>query len=96
MLMRTTMKSITQQVLPVLRRNKITRAGIFGSYTKGVQGKRSDVDIIIEPPAGIGFGFSGIKGQLEKTLGKKVDLVTYSGLNPLLKEKILNEEVRIL
>ena len=94
--MLTKMDSIKRQVLPVLRKNKVRRAGIFGSYARGASKGRSDVDIIIEPPKGIGFGFSGIKIELEETLGKKVDLVTYKGLNPHLKERILSEEVRIL
>ncbi|MBI2576569.1 nucleotidyltransferase family protein [Candidatus Woesearchaeota archaeon] len=87
---------IKKRALLVLRKNKVTRAGIFGSYAKGNPKKMSDVDIVIEPPKGIGFGFSGIKVELEDTLGKKVDLVTYNGLNPYLKERILREEVRIL
>ena len=34
--------------------------------------------------------------ELEKKLRKKVDVVTYDSLNPLLKDRILREEVRIL
>ena len=34
--------------------------------------------------------------ELEKELSKKVDLITYGGINPLLKKQILNEEVKIL
>lgn len=90
------LSSIKRRVIPILKRNKVQRAGIFGSYAKGVPRKRSDIDIIIEPPKGIGFGFAGIKVELEKSLGKKVDLVTYRGLNPYLKERILKEEVRLL
>lgn len=63
---------------------------------RGEQTKKSDIDIIVEPPKGIGFGFVGIQTELEKTLGKKVDLLTYKGLSPYLKKDILKEEVRIL
>ena len=34
--------------------------------------------------------------ELEKRLGKKVDLLTYGGINHLLRERILNEEMRII
>jgi len=80
----------------VLKKNKVRKAGIFGSYVRGEQKKNSDIDIIIELPRGIGFGFVGIANQLENTLKKKVDLVTYNGLSPYLKDEILNSEVRIL
>lgn len=90
------LSSIKKRAIPILKRNKVKKAGVFGSYAKGVPKERSDIDIIIEPPRGIGFGFAGIKVELEKTFRKKVDLVTYNGLSPHLKEKILSEEVRIL
>ncbi len=90
------LSSIKRRVIPILKRNKVKKAGVFGSYAKGFPEERSDIDIIIEPPRGIGFGFAGIKIELEKNLGKKVDLVTYNGLSPYLKDKILKEEVRIL
>ncbi len=90
------LSSIKRRAIPILKRNKVKKAGIFGSYAKGVPKTRSDIDIIIEPPRGIGFGFAGIKNELEKNLGKKVDLVTYNSLSPHLKERILKEEVRIL
>ena len=72
------------------------KAGLFGSYVRGEQKKSSDIDIIIEPPKGIGFGFVGIQQELEKVLGKKVDLLTYKGLSPYLRKYILKEEVKIL
>ena len=89
-------KEIKFKIIPILRRNKIKKAGIFGSYAKGRQNKNSDVDIIVEPPKGIGFGFVRIAYDLEKALNKKVDLLTYKGINPLLKKRILGEEVRII
>jgi len=37
----------------------------------------------------------GLKYELEKILGKKVDLLTYNAINPLLKEYIYKDEVKI-
>ncbi len=88
--------TIIRKVVPILRKNKITKAGIFGSYARGEQKKNSDVDIVVTPPKNIGFGFVGIQFELEKALGKKVDLVTYKSLNRHIKKDILHEEVRIL
>lgn len=89
-------QSIKELALPILKKNKVKRAGIFGSYTSGKQKKKSDIDIIIVPPKGVGFGFAGIQYELQGALKKKVDLVTYNSLHPSLKKKILAEEVRIL
>ncbi len=87
---------IKPKILEVLKKNKVKKAGIFGSYSKGKQKKNSDVDILIEPPKGIGFGFFTISIELEEKLGKKVDLLTYRGINPLLRKRILDQEVRII
>ena len=87
---------IKQRIVPVLRKNNVKKAGIFGSYATGSQGKKSDIDIIVQPPKGIGFKFVAIEFELEKALRKKVDLITYKGLSPYLKKKILKEEIRIL
>ena len=89
-------KTIQLKALPVLKKYNIARAGIFGSYARGDYKRNSDVDIIIELPKGFGFEFVGIKLELESKLKKKVDLLTYNSIHPLLKERILKEEVKIL
>jgi len=84
-----------KEIISVLKKNKIKKAGIFGSYARGEEKKSSDVDILI--------AFNGsllllvkIERELKENLGKKVDLLTYRGIHPLLKKRILKEEVRIL
>ena len=89
-------KKLKPKIIKVLKKYNIKRAGIFGSYASGEAKKNSDIDILIEPPKGIGFGFAGIQFELENELKKKVDLVSYNGLSPYLKDKILNREIRIL
>lgn len=39
---------IKRLAVPVLKDNKVKKAGIFGSYARGEQKKRSDIDILIE------------------------------------------------
>jgi len=85
-----------KKAIPILKKNNVIRAGIFGSYARGEAKKKSDIDIVIQPPKGIGFGFAGIELELERKLGKKVDLLTYNSIHPLLKSRILKEEVKIL
>lgn len=87
---------LKSEIRDILIKNKIKRAGIFGSYARGDFRKDSDIDILIEPSEGMGFGFAGLEIQLSDKLKKKIDLITYNGLSPYLKEKILDEEVRII
>lgn len=90
------LQEIKLKIIPLLKKRNVRRAGIFGSYARGEQKKKSDVDIIIEPPKGMGLEFVGLALDLEEKLGKKVDLVTYKNIHRLLRKKILNDEVRII
>jgi predicted nucleotidyltransferase len=72
----------------------ITEIGIFGSYVRGEQKKRSDVDILVEigKPVSL-LTFVGIENYLAKILKTKVDLVPKDSIRPELKERILKEVV---
>ncbi len=91
-----TLIKLKPKIKKILKKNKVKKAGIFGSYAIGEQKKNSDIDILIEPPKGIGFGFVGIQLELQNKLKKKIDLLSYNGISPYLKEKILNQEIRII
>lgn len=91
-----TLDKIIPKIKQILKKNKVKKAGIFGSYVRGKQKKDSDIDILVEPPKGIGFGFVRIQFELENKLKRKVDLVSYNGLSPYLKNKILSQEIRII
>ncbi len=97
--MNTKLKELRQlrpKIVKILKKNDVVKAGIFGSYARGEQTKSSDIDILVKPPKGIGFGFVGIQLELEGKLKKKIDLLSYKAIHPLLKKKILKEEVRII
>lgn len=89
-------RAIESVIIKVLKKYNVRKASIFGSYARGEQKKGSDIDILIEPPKGMGFGFVSIAFDLEKALGKKVDLLTYKGISPHLKKYILEDEVKVL
>lgn len=87
---------LKKKIVSILKKYKIKKAGIFGSYVRGEQKNDSDVDILIQPNKGMGFKFVGIKLELEDRLRKKVDLITYKGIHPLIKNNILKEEVKLI
>lgn len=90
-------KEIKQKILPILKRHGTKKAGLFGSCVRGEMKKGSDVDILVEIGKDISLlDFVGIKLEIEDALGKKVDLVEYNAIKPLLRDRILNEQVRIL
>ena len=90
------LKQITKIVVPILKKKGVKKAGIFGSYARGEAKRNSDIDILIQPRKGMGFGFFGLAIELEEKLGKKVDLVSYNGIRKELREQILKDEVKII
>jgi len=95
--MKSKIKDIQQKVLPVLKRHKVSRAALFGSCVKGTLKKGSDIDILVDIKEDISLlDYIGIKLELERALKRKVDLVEYSTIKPLIRERILQEQVRIL
>jgi len=91
-------EKIKSKIIHILKDNKVTKAGVFGSYSRGEQRKDSDIDIVvnIEDKNMSLIGFIRLKLALEKVLNKKIDLVEYSAIKPLIKKNILNEEIRII
>ena len=88
---------IRERILPVLRRHGIKRAGMFGSFVRGEATPESDVDILVELDGQASlFDFIGIKLELEEVLERRVDLVQYAAIKPLLRDRILSEEVPLL
>ncbi len=83
-------------ILPVLKKHHITKAGIFGSFAKAEATEASDIDILVELGKKISLlDFVGIKLELEDALDREVDLVEYQSIKPALRERILEEEIRI-
>ena len=88
--------SIERKIVPILKKNGVVRAGLFGSIVRGEAGKRSDVDILIKFKGEKSLlDLAGLELELEGKLKKKVDVVEYCSIHPLLKKTILGEEVRI-
>jgi len=88
---------IKQKTLPILKKYKINKAGIFGSAARGEMKKSSDIDILINIHKNVSLlGLSALKIELEKALKKKVDLVEYDKIKPSIKQRVLKEEVKVI
>jgi|SRR3989344_6541169 len=69
-----------------IKKYGVKKIGLFGSFVKGKQHKKSDVDIIVTFE-NIDFDtYIGLKLMLEKMFGRNVDLVIEKDLRPELKD----------
>ncbi len=95
--LRARMDDMIRKITPILRHNGVVTAGIFGSYARGEQNRKSDVDILVKFRGKKSLlDLVGLKLELEDMLGRKVDLVEYPAIHPMIRDRVLKEQVRIL
>ncbi len=76
------------ELLEVLRRHGVTNPEIFGSAARGDDREDSDVDLLVDFPAGTDIvDIIGIKRELEDVLGVPVDLVPRNGLKERVRTR---------
>lgn len=91
--------SILREHQDILKRCKVKRIGIFGSYVRGEQKKRSDIDLLVEfDETAFDRNFTGyfdnyeeLSSFLRKILGRKIDLLTEEAISPYIKPYVLRE-----
>jgi hypothetical protein len=88
-------KRVLKENQTVLReRFKVKEMGVFGSYVRGEQKKRSDVDILVEFEEIISLlKLASLENFLTDLIGVKVDVVPKEDIRPELKERILEEVI---
>ncbi len=94
----TRFKRILRRHLPELaEKYKVRSLGVFGSYVRGEQRSRSDLDVLVE----LGddtlslLKFIELEHYLSDLVGVKVDLVEKSELKPCIGKHILAEVVTL-
>jgi len=74
----------------------VKEIAIFGSYVRGEQKKRSDLDILVEFEEPISLlEFVALERHLGEIIGENVDLVMKSALKPRIGKHILEEVIYI-
>ncbi len=68
-----------------IRRYGVKKIGLFGSYLKGGNKNRSDLDFLVVFSTPTFDNYMGLKFFLERLFHKKVDLVTEECLKPPLR-----------
>lgn len=86
-----------QDMMPRLREKyRVASLSIFGSWVRGEQTEKSDLDILVEffEPPGL-ITFLTLEDELSTRLGLKVDLVPKGSLKPAIKNNVLHEAIPV-
>lgn len=82
----------SDKLAELCRRHKVRELSLFGSAARGEMRPDSDVDLLVEfqPDAKVGLmEHAGLMLDLERLLGRKVDLVSKRGLRPQIRSSVI-------
>ena len=80
------------QIEPLLRERGVSQAAIFGSFARGEETPKSDIDVLVTLPSGSSLlDLVDIKNAIEEKTHRRADVLTYKSIHPSLRERILNE-----
>lgn len=87
------LKALKSREDEIKRRFGIKKIGVFGSFVRGEERERSDVDVLVEFRAGHSTfdNYMELKFFLEKLFGRRVDLITSASVRPQFRRTILGE-----
>jgi len=80
--------TLREQRKVLSRRYPIHRLALFGSWARGDAREDSDVDVLVEVDPSIGLRFVDLGDELERALGRRVDLVSRRAIKPSLWSRI--------
>lgn len=80
--------TLREQHTLLRRRYPIRRLALFGSWARGEAREDSDVDVLVEVDPSIGLRFVDLGEELERALGRRVDLVSRRAIKPSLWARI--------
>ena len=76
----------------ILLKYKVREIGLFGSFARGEQVERSDIDLIVDFEEPSIENLMGLSSFLENLFGKKVEILTPAGVESIrinhIKEEI--------
>lgn len=87
---------LQKKIMPILEKNEVIRASVFGSFARGEDWADSDIDILVELQKNKSLlDLIHLKNELEDLLKQKVDLLSFGGVNPRFKKYIYKDEIKI-
>lgn len=80
------------EIAQIAKQYGATNIRVFGSVARGNADDASDIDFIVDLEKGRSLlDLGGLLMDLQKLLGRSVDVVTEKGLKPRIRERVLSE-----
>jgi len=73
----------------------VRELGVFGSFARGDQTEKSDVDVLVDLEKHTFHAYMDLLFFLEDLFGRKVDLVMKDTIKPIIRNRVLAETVYV-
>lgn len=85
-----------EHILRLAQAHHIASVYLFGSFVRGEETAKSDVDLLVQPDKNAGgFDLARFLMDVQALLHRKVDVVTERALHPLIRERVMQEAKRL-
>ena len=90
------LQSKREEILRLAARHGASNVRIFGSLARGDETSGSDIDMLVDLQPGRSlFDLGAFLEEIKALLGCPVDVVTEKGLRPRIRERVLQQAVRL-
>ena len=93
-----TTQAMTQQIAEYFKTQPVVKAWLFGSFARGEETPESDIDILVEYDDNAHISLltiSHMMGEMERSTGRRVDLIEEGCLLPFAVESA-NRDKRLI
>lgn len=90
-----TTQAMTKVISDYFKTQPVSRAWIFGSFARGEETEESDIDILVEYDKNARISLltiSHMMGELEKSTGRRVDLIEEGCLLPFAVDSVNHDK----
>ena len=79
-------------ILTLAERHGVRNVRVFGSMARGDADDASDVDLLVSlAPDKTGLALGALLMDAQSLLGRRVEVLTESGLHPAIRDRVLKE-----
>jgi len=86
-------QAVKERLKKICKKNDVILLALFGSFARGEQKKKSDIDILVKFDASKEkslLDLIHIENELNEIFEKKVDLLTQESISPYLRSEIIS------
>jgi predicted nucleotidyltransferase len=85
-----------EDIMRAAQKHGARNVRVFGSVARGDDGPDSDVDFLVDMEPGRSLlDMGGLLMDLRELLGRNVDVVTERGLKTRIRDRVLEEAIRL-